>query len=86
MKKGFYISSFIFLGLLVQLLIHAALEEGYIFLLTSDFETYSLGLSWYGLKTVHAVFTALLIICGIGVGFWQGRYWWRKIYEKSSNI
>jgi len=80
MKKIIYIGAFIVLGILVQFLIHASLEIWYIGLLLKDFSTYSLGLSWENWFLIHNVATAVFLAAGILIGFYQGNFWWRKIY------
>jgi len=81
MKKTIYIALFIFLGLLLQFLVHALIEIPYLGLLNIDFDRYSLDFSWQELLVIHAVFTIVLIIAGALFGFWQGKYWWNKIYK-----
>ena len=80
-KKIFYILAFTFLGILLQFLLHAIIEGAYIGLLTSDFAKYGLGLSWDDWYLIHFVFTIILFIGGVVLGFWQGKYWWKRIYE-----
>jgi len=82
MKKYFYITSFTFLGFLFQLLLHAGIEIFYISLLTNNFGTYSLGLSWDAWYMIHHIGTVVFLILGIALGFWQGRYWWQKLYAE----
>jgi len=81
MKKHLYITAFTFLGILLQLFIHGILEIWYIGLLLKNFETYGLGLSWARWFLIHHIATIVLLIAGIIFGFWQGNYWWRRIYE-----
>ncbi len=80
MKHTIYILLFIILGVLASFLIHAAIEIPTLYLLTSDFETYGLGLSWNFWYTLHHVIAIFLLAGGIGIGFSQGKYWWRAIY------
>lgn len=82
MKKTVYITSFIFLGILFQLIVHGLLETLCIDLLLKDFSKYGLGLSWNNWFLIHHIATVILLILGILFGFWQGKYWWRKIYEQ----
>lgn len=79
-KQYTYILLFGILGFLAQIIVHAAGEMGYLFLLVRDFETWSFGLSWDALLVAHAVWTYGLILLGVGIGLWQGAYWWRRIY------
>lgn len=80
MKKKIYIVAFILLGLLLQFLAHAAVEIWYIGLLVSDFPKYGLGFSWDFWLWVHHIGTVVLLAAGSFFGFWQGKYWWRRIY------
>lgn len=82
MKKTAYIASFTFLGILLQLIIHGLVETWYVGLLLKDFSRYGLGLSWNNWFLIHHIATVILLILGILFGFWQGKYWWRKIYEE----
>ena len=86
MKKKFYIFSFTVLGILLQLLIHALLEQWYIGLLIGDFTKYSFGFSWAQWFLIHHVFTVILFIIGALFGLWQGKVWWKIIYEKNKTI
>ena len=85
MKKIFYIASFTFLGILLQFLIHGIVEIWYINLLTKDFSKYSLGFSWDQWFLIHHIATVILLVAGILFGFWQGKYWWKRLYENSSS-
>lgn len=81
-KKIIYITTFTILGLWLQFLIHVILEISYINLLLRDFSKYSFGLSWEQWIQIHHFGAAVLVIAGLIFGFWQGVFWWRKIYEK----
>jgi len=70
------------LGILLQLLLHAGVEIFYINLLIKDFSKYSLGFSWSEWFMIHHMGTIILFAAGVLFGFWQGGFWWRKIYEK----
>lgn len=84
MKKTIYICTWILLGLILQLLIHAVFEIIYINeFLVANFEKYSLGLSWSQLVAVHHILSVILSIIGALFGLWQGYFWWQKIYNKS---
>ncbi|MBL7053151.1 MAG: hypothetical protein ISS02_00600 [Candidatus Portnoybacteria bacterium] len=82
MKKSIYIILFTFLGFLLQFLIHGLVECWYINLLVNDFSKYSFGFSWSQWFTIHYIGTILLLVIGLLFGFYQGKFWWRKIYEK----
>ena len=81
MKRKIYISAFILLGILLQFLLHASLEIWYIGLLLWDFEKYGFGLNWGTWLMTHHIGAVVLFIAGILLGFLQGKYWWKKIYE-----
>lgn len=83
-KKVLYITLFTFLGFLVQLLVHAVIEMVYIKLLLTRYDTFGLGLPFSTWFLVHNVFTLVLLALGVVVGFWQGIYWWKRLYGESS--
>lgn len=80
MKRAFYVFSFTLLGVLLQFLVHALFEMAMISLLLSDFDRYSLGLSWGRWYAVHQTFSLLLLILGIAFGYRWGIFWWQVIY------
>ncbi|MDF1498659.1 MAG: hypothetical protein P1P85_04905 [Patescibacteria group bacterium] len=80
MKKQIYIILFIVLGVLLSFILHAVIEIYYIDLLVIDFLKYSFGFSWSKLYMFHKIGTLFLFILGMGLGLWQGKYWWKKIY------
>ncbi|MAF43577.1 MAG: hypothetical protein CMI54_05340 [Parcubacteria group bacterium] len=83
MKKKIYIILFTFLGILLQLLIHGLVETWYIGFLIGNFPKYSFGFSWSQWFTIHHIGTVVLFIAGVLFGFWQGKFWWKRIYEKN---
>ncbi len=85
MKKIFYITSFIVLGILLSNILHGLLEIPVIFLLISDFEKYGLGLTWSQWYLVHHIGTFILLIGGIALGVFWGFKFWNKIYGKGKN-
>ncbi|MBL7141860.1 hypothetical protein ISS21_02055 [Patescibacteria group bacterium] len=82
MKRTIYITIFVILGILLSFLIHAVVEVWYIDLLLKDFSKYSFGFSWSQWYLIHYLGTAILFILGALAGFWQGKFWWKRIYEK----
>jgi prepilin-type N-terminal cleavage/methylation domain-containing protein len=80
MKKTTYILAAIVLGILLSFILHGLIEMGAISLLTSDFETWSLGMSWADWFMVHAVGSVILFILGGIGGYFLGIRWWRIIY------
>lgn len=83
MKRIIYITLFIILGILLQFLIHAGIEVWYIGLLTNNFSRYGFGFSWPQWFIIHHIATVILLVFGVWFGFWQGKYWWKRIYEKN---
>ncbi len=81
MKKIIYIICFTILGVIAQFLVHAVIEILFINLLLSNFQKYSLRFPWDQWLVVHYVGTIVLLIAGILLGFWQGIYWWKRIYK-----
>jgi len=81
-KKRLYIFVFTVLGLLLQFLAHAGIEIWYIGLLLDNFQKYSLGFSWQQWLIIHHIGAIILFIAGFIFGFWQGKYWWHKMYER----
>lgn len=85
MKKVVYIALFTVLGVLVSFLLHGILELIIIDLLLTDFSRYNLGLSWPQWFSIHRWGTWLLLILGIGIGFWQGKHWWRILHVETGD-
>lgn len=83
MKKIIYIFLFALLGVLAQFILRGVLEIWYIGLLLEDFSRFGLGLSWDAWVMIHNVGTVLLFAVGVCIGFRQGKFWWKKIYERS---
>ena len=81
MHRVVYILLFTFLGVLLSFFLHGLIEMGLIALLTKDFSTYSLGLSWAQWFTIHHIGSITLFIAGILLGFWQGIHWYKIIYR-----
>lgn len=80
-KRIVYIVLFIVLGVLLQFLVHVALEYTYLKLLFRNFELYGFGLSWDTWFTIHHVSSIVLFFLGVAFGFWQGMYWWQRLYD-----
>ncbi|MFA4937492.1 MAG: hypothetical protein WC575_04400 [Patescibacteria group bacterium] len=86
MKKFFYIAAFTVLGLLSQFLVHALVEIWYINLLLNDFVRYGFGWSWDTWYGIHTVGTWILVLLGTAFGYWQGRYWWVRLYDEQGKL
>jgi hypothetical protein len=84
MKKIAYIALFGFLGVLVSTLLHAVIELKVLHFLLTDFSQYNLGMSWSQWFTVHFWGSIVLLLLGIGIGIWQGVYWWQRLYGSDS--
>ncbi len=81
-KKIIYIILFTILGILISTLLHAGIEIPVIYLLTSNFQKYSLGLSWESWYLIHHIATAILLTASISLGVLLGFKFWGIIYEK----
>ena len=84
MKRCFYILLFVIFGVVLQFIVHAIIEIWYIGLLSRDFERYGLGLTWDQWVRIHHASAVILFLAGLGFGFWQGRFWWKKLYERNN--
>jgi hypothetical protein len=80
MKRIAYVILFTLLGIFLNFLIHAVLEMSMVHLLVINFDTYGLGLRWDHWFYIHHVGTIILFVTGIAFVFWQGRYWWGRVY------
>ncbi|MDX1535380.1 MAG: hypothetical protein R3346_01280 [Candidatus Spechtbacterales bacterium] len=81
-KHRVYVALFVFLGFLLQLVLHGGLEMFYIKLMNKNIEKYGLGLTWDTWAHIHNIFSFILILGGIWFGYKQGKYWWERIYVK----
>ncbi len=84
MKKKIYIFLFSILGALVGFLAKGLVELKAIELLLFNFEKYSFGMSFENIVILHNAFSFLALFLGALVGFFQGKYWWRILYEKKT--
>lgn len=75
-----YITLFIFLGIILQFLIHGVVEVLYIKLLNSNFARYGFGLSWDAWFLIHHIASLILLLAGALWGYLMGRYWHKKLY------
>lgn len=77
MKRVIYIFLAVFLGFLLSLLLHVAIESIYL-LFSSNPRWYPLfGL---GYDALPLWLTCLLAAAGILFGYWMGIVWWRIVY------
>lgn len=79
-KKYFYIAVFTVLGVLLGALAHAIVELPVLALIKSDYEMWSLGLSWNTWLILHGVWSVITFGGGAIFGLWAGRHFWRIIY------
>lgn len=79
--KTLYIGGFMVFGFLFQLMLHGLLEIWYISLLLDNFNRYSFGFGWADLDRAHDIFSTVFTIGGLYLGYRQGKFWWRRIYE-----
>ncbi len=82
MKKTIYLVMFVVLGVLIAFLAYAMIEVWYIDLLIKDFQKYSLGFSWNHWFLINRLLALIFFTGGIFAGYYQGIFWWKKIYEK----
>jgi len=64
---------------MLSFIAHVIVEIPIIYLMITDFDKYSLGLSWGKLMLIHYIFTISLIILGIIFGIKIGKKWWQYI-------
>jgi hypothetical protein len=81
-KKTLYIALFIVLGILLAFIVHGLLEIWYVNRLLENFPKYSLGYTWVQLFRINNYIYMLLFVAGILFGNYQGRFWWRIVYEE----
>ncbi|OGI32000.1 MAG: hypothetical protein A3G09_02955 [Candidatus Moranbacteria bacterium RIFCSPLOWO2_12_FULL_48_12] len=85
MKRIFYIIAFMFLGLLVTQLVHAALEIPTLHLVANRYDVYGDSFVWQNWRVIHGVGGKLLSLAGLLTGFFLGRKFWQILYvEKRS--
>ena len=65
----------------MQFLVHAMVEIWYVGRLLENFGTYGFGLTWSNWFLIHHVLSAVLFIAGAALGFWQGKFWWVRLYD-----
>ncbi|MFH0852198.1 MAG: prepilin-type N-terminal cleavage/methylation domain-containing protein [bacterium] len=80
MKKIVYIFFCVILGGLLSFILHGLIEIFVIVLLSNNFATYGLGLSWSDWFFIHTLGTIVLLAAGILGGYFLGQRWWQIIY------
>lgn len=81
LKQIIYIFLFTLFGAMLGFFLHMVLEILYInIFLLGNFKIVNFSLKWQNIILVHTIFTtSLVFVLGI-LGFYQGKYWWRKLY------
>ncbi len=51
-------------------------------LLLDNFDHWGFGLSWNTWFLIHHVLSLALVIAGVIIGYRQGIYWYKRMYEK----
>jgi len=85
-KKYIYITSFVFLGFLIQFFVHGSIEIAYSILLWREFALWSFGLSYDELWVVHHVLSVALLVLGIWLGYRSGKFWWKYLYQDDGQL
>lgn len=80
MKKTIYIILCGILGVMLGFILQTILEVPVIYVVVSDFEKFSFGLSWEKLMILHWIFTLVLLMLGLIFGIRKGFVWWKYIY------
>ncbi len=80
MKRYFYIGAFMFLGLLVSMLVHAAVEIPTLALITADPDAMATNYVWQHWRLFHGGGGKFLSVAGILFGFFMGRKCWQILY------
>ncbi len=81
-KKVVYILSWVVLGLLLSLLVNVFIELKYFDWVQNNqwAQENSQTISSYELSPLNPVLRIGLFVAGALFGFWQGKFWWRKVY------
>jgi len=80
MKKYFYIAAFMFLGLLVSMLVHAAVEIPTLMLITADPDLLVSSYIWQHWWFFHGVGGRVLSLGFVILGFALGQKFWQILY------
>lgn len=80
MKRIIYILLATILGMLLSIIAVTLIELPVIWLVITDIDKYSFGLSWNDLTTLHLVFSGVMLAVGSIFGVWLGFRWWKYIY------
>lgn len=80
MKRHFYISAFMLLGLLIGFLVHAAIEIPTLTFLTADPDSLAESSVWRHWWLFHGLGGQLLSLAFLTLGFFLGRRFWQILY------
>lgn len=81
MKKIIYILAWIFLGILLSFLTHAALEISYIkYALANDVALADQSVFGHAYCALPGIVQIGLLLAGAVFGLWAGMYFWKAIY------
>lgn len=80
MKKYFYIAAFMFLGLLVSMLVHAAIEIPTLAIITADPDAMADNFVWRNWWLFHGIGGRVLSVAFVVLGFFLGRRFWQILY------
>lgn len=80
MKRYCYIAAFMFLGFLVSLLVHAAIEIPTLALITADPAAMGASYMWQHWPLWHGIGGKALTLLFLGMGFLLGQKFWQILY------
>ncbi len=66
--------------ILVGFNVHSLIEMAVIYFLLKDLAVYGLGLSWSQWFLIYYIFTIVVFILSVIIGYFVGQRWWRYIY------
>lgn len=76
-----YIAGFVLLGVLLNFVVHVALEYPTLHIITSDIERYGDSFVWQNWQQIHAIGTGMLLSIGVLSGLVSGFYFWNKLED-----
>jgi hypothetical protein len=84
MKKTLYIIATTVLGLLLSLILHAAIEMIALQVIFTQPERYLGTIWWDEWNSLHRIFSTMLSLIGLIVGIYTGLKWWEPYGSKPS--
>lgn len=79
--KAFYILLCAILGLLLFIVIQRAAALIYYLMLNTNYQSYSLGLSYTQLSWLNFLTLLAAVFFGLWYGIWLGLHWYEMVYE-----